>query len=109
MKACCMHELAFSEDISYSIIKKEDRRMTEQVWNYVCENHMLTEKDRVVAGISGGADSVCLLLLLLEFQKRLPFELCAVHVDHGIRGEEARKDAEFTRRLCLERQRKNAL
>ena len=77
--------------------------MTEQVWNYVCENHMLTEKDRVVAGISGGADSVCLLLLLLEFQKRLPFELCAVHVDHGIRGEEARKDAEFTQRLCLEK------
>ena len=41
---------------------------------------------RILAGISGGADSVCLLLVLSEYRKIVPFHLTAVHVEHGIRG-----------------------
>ena len=54
---------------------------------------MLQAGDRVVAGVSGGADSVCLLFLLLEWQKEVPTDIAVVHVDHGIRaeaGEDAR-------------------
>lgn len=43
--------------------------------------------DVVLAGVSGGADSVCLLLMLLEYRKHCDFLLEAVHVEHGIRGE----------------------
>lgn len=39
--------------------------------------------DVVLAGVSGGADSVCLLLMLLEYRKHCDFLLEAVHVEHG--------------------------
>ncbi len=51
--------------------------------------------------LSGGADSVLLLLLLQRLAKRESFPLSAVHVHHGIRGAEADADAAFCRRLCL--------
>ena len=63
---------------------------------------MIREGTHVLAGVSGGADSVCLLAALLEFQRECPFELTVVHVEHGIRGEESRQDAEFVRKLCEE-------
>lgn len=53
----------------------------------------------MAAGISGGADSVCLLVLLLEYRKQLPFELAVVHVNHGIR-KEAAEDAAYVEELC---------
>ena len=38
------------------------------------EFHMVSPKDKVFVGVSGGADSVCLLLVLLELQKEMDFE-----------------------------------
>lgn len=62
--------------------------------------HMIDRGDRLIAGVSGGADSVCLLLLLKELSREMEFSLTAVHVEHGIRGEESRRDADFTLDLC---------
>lgn len=62
--------------------------------------HMIEQSDVVVAGVSGGADSVCLLLHLLELKEKLSFTLAAVHVQHGIRGEESLQDAAFVEELC---------
>lgn len=50
----------------------------------------------IVAGLSGGRDSVALLLLL----KRWGCRVFACHVHHGIRGEEADADAKFSQELC---------
>ena len=61
--------------------------------------NMIEEGDRVVAGISGGADSVCLLLNLVEYQKKVTFDLEVVHVNHLIR-EDASSDATFVKGLC---------
>ena len=58
----------------------------------------------VLVGLSGGKDSVMLLLFLLEYRKRnFDFPILAVHVNHMIRGEEAERDEEFSRRFaeCL--------
>ena len=74
--------------------------MEEKVSKYIRKHHMIETGDYVVAGISGGADSVCLLFMLKEFQKEADFFLEAVHVEHGIRGEESLKDAAFTKQLC---------
>lgn len=73
--------------------------MIEKVWNFVEEQHMLEEDDYVVAGVSGGADSVCLLCMLLELQKRISFSIHVVHVNHMIR-EEAGEDASYVEALC---------
>ena len=74
----------------------------EKVFAYIREHHMLQAGDRVVAGVSGGADSVCLLFLLLEWQKEVPTDIAVVHVDHGIRTE-AGEDARYVEQLCEER------
>ncbi|MBR5128076.1 MAG: tRNA lysidine(34) synthetase TilS [Roseburia sp.] len=68
-----------------------------------CKREKLIEKDDcVLAGVSGGADSVCMLKVLAALQKELGFSLEAVHVEHGIRGEESVQDALFVERLCEE-------
>lgn len=63
---------------------------------------MIEAGDRVIAGVSGGADSVCLLFLLWEYQKKVPFSVQAVHVNHQLRGSEAKRDEEYVVRLCRE-------
>ena len=74
--------------------------MIEKVKRYVETWHMLEKEDRVIVGVSGGADSVCLLFVLSELQKMIPFELVVVHVNHGLRGEEADADEAYVSRLC---------
>ena len=77
--------------------------MVDRVLRYVREHHMIEEGDCIVAGVSGGADSVCLLLMLLEIRKVIPMEVRVVHVNHRIRTDAA-KDAEYVRSLCLANQ-----
>lgn len=84
--------------------KKENRitdnRTTEKIFRIIEQYHMIAPGMKVIAGISGGADSVCLLYVLAQYQKQIPFELTAVHVEHGIRGEESLGDAVFTEEIC---------
>lgn len=62
--------------------------------------------DRICAAVSGGADSVALLLLLHDAnalpRNALGVGLSAVHVHHGLRGEEADTDLAFVQALCLQ-------
>ena len=74
--------------------------MLEKVENYIRQWKMLEKGDKVVVGLSGGADSVCLFLILEELRKKIGFEILAVHMNHGIRGEEAKADEEFVKTLC---------
>lgn len=64
---------------------------------------MLLPGQGVVAGISGGADSVCLLFVLLEWRKRYGLNLTVVHVNHGIR-REAAEDASFVETICRQQE-----
>ena len=56
--------------------------------------------DGVLVGLSGGADSVALLLLLIEYRRTHDFNLKAVHINHMIRGAEANFDEDFSRDIC---------
>ncbi len=78
-----------------------NNEIIDKIYRYIEQNNMLTDCERVVVGLSGGADSVCLLMTLKGYieQKHLQTELCAVHVNHGIR-QEAGDDEEFARALC---------
>lgn len=73
--------------------------MIEKIRAYVKKYHMLEQSDIVIAGISGGADSVCLLFVLMELQKEIGFQIRTVHVHHGLRGKAADADAAFVKKL----------
>lgn len=74
----------------------------EKVYCYLEKHNMISTNEKVIVGVSGGADSLCLLFVLLEYRKKVPFTLLAVHVEHGIRGEESLADAAFVERICRE-------
>jgi len=65
------------------------------------EKYDMTEKgNKIVVALSGGADSVCLLLALCALSEKLQFSLCACHLNHMIRKETAERDEIFSRSLC---------
>ena len=76
-----------------------EQTLERKVFSFMEKHHMLQPGDKVVAGISGGADSVCLLFVLLAYRKRVPFSLAVVHVNHGIR-QEAGDDEKYVEELC---------
>ena len=77
--------------------------MIDSIKKYVQEQNMFAEGDYVVAGVSGGADSICLLCVLLELRLEIPMTIHVVHINHKIR-EEAGEDAAYVEAFCRERQ-----
>ncbi len=68
--------------------------------NTILAHKLIPADTGVLAGVSGGADSVALLCALCEIKNELGFELFAAHLNHGIRGEEAEGDQAYVRELC---------
>ena len=66
------------------------------------------EGERTIIAVSGGADSLSLLLALAELRRRkkLQNELIAAHFNHGLRGEASDADAEFVKTLAAELEEK---
>ena len=67
----------------------------QKTLSFIEENHMLEKCETLILGVSGGADSVCLLLLMEEICGQKGIALKVVHVEHGIRGKESIAEAEF--------------
>ena len=67
---------------------------------FIREHQLFAAGERVLIGLSGGADSVCLLHVLTELSEVFSLTLGAFHMHHGIRGEEADRDEAFSRELC---------
>ncbi len=69
--------------------------MQEQVLRYIRERNLVVPGDRVMVAVSGGADSVALLRLLLELRAELGIVLAAAHFNHGLRGGNSDADEQF--------------
>ena len=74
--------------------------LTDKVYELVTGENMLSSGDCVVCGLSGGADSVCLLLAMLSLRERLGISVEALHVNHCLRGKESDRDEDFCREFC---------
>ncbi len=61
---------------------------------------MIPSGGLVMVALSGGADSVCLLDILIKLGKTKKFSVCAAHLNHMIRGDEAQRDQKFCEELC---------
>ena len=74
--------------------------MLQKVTDFILEQRMISTGDKVIVGLSGGADSVALLHILKELRDCFDLELYAAHVNHGLRGQDANEDAAFAEDLC---------
>lgn len=74
--------------------------MRRRVEEFIQKQGLLQPGDRVLAAISGGADSVCLLHVLNQMRESWELEIRAVHINHGLRGKEADGDEAFTAEFC---------
>ncbi len=72
-----------------------------KVKRYISENALIDKGDKIVIGVSGGADSVALLLSLSDLSAELDLKLYVVHINHGLRNE-AYGEAEYVRTLSKE-------
>lgn len=72
----------------------------KKIKEFIKKYGMATTEDFIIAGISGGADSVCLFFVLLELRSEMGTGFAAVHVNHGLRGAAADSDEAFVRKLC---------
>jgi tRNA(Ile)-lysidine synthase len=72
------------------------KEVLEKVRNFIDTHQLLSEGARVVVGLSGGPDSVCLARML----DSLGYEVVAVHCNFHLRGEESMRDERFVTNLC---------
>jgi tRNA(Ile)-lysidine synthase len=74
--------------------------LAQRVGRYIRERELLRGGDRVAVAVSGGADSVGLLRILLELRSELGIVLSVTHFHHGIRGADADADEELVAELA---------
>lgn len=74
--------------------------MNNKVLKTVKKYNMLSKGDRVLIGVSGGADSIALLEFFVSVKEKYDLDICVAHIEHGIRGEDSVNDAEFVKNYC---------
>ncbi len=77
--------------------------LADRVRNTVIQYAMISRGDRVLTGLSGGPDSICLAVILDKLKDDFNISLAAVYIDHGLRPREAEKEADFCRKFCEDR------
>lgn len=74
--------------------------LSDKLLAHVRKHELLTPGDRVGVAVSGGADSVALLRLLLELREQIGVVLSVIHLNHNLRGTESDQDQEFVSALA---------
>lgn len=70
-----------------------------KVKKVIAKHSLIKKDDRIVIGVSGGPDSICLLNILNKLKEQLEFEIVVAHVNHMIR-EEADEETEYVEKMC---------
>ena len=74
--------------------------LESRVIGFIQQHNLIPPGEIVVVGVSGGADSVCLLHLLARWQKELGIKLHIAHLNHQLRGAESEADAKYVAGLA---------
>lgn len=85
-----------SKEFSFVPLTYEDFKSS------VIQKNMISKNDCIVAAVSGGCDSSAMLHLLKKLSEEIDFSLICAHVNHNIRGEEAKRDEDYVRNTCLQ-------
>jgi len=76
--------------------------LIQKFTDFIDSSHLISPGDKICVALSGGADSVCLLHLLIQIKKSYRLSISALHINHGTRGKESDEDERFCRDLCSE-------
>lgn len=71
--------------------------MKDKVGAEIKKYKLIEDGENIVVGVSGGADSMALLYLLIELKKEMDFNIHMAHVNHGVRGKDALRDQKFVK------------
>jgi tRNA(Ile)-lysidine synthase len=75
-------------------------KLESKVIDFIRQYSLISPEEIVVVGVSGGADSVCLLYVLAKWRKRLGIKLHIAHLNHQLRGAESEADAKYVSDLA---------
>jgi tRNA(Ile)-lysidine synthase len=75
-------------------------KLEPKVLDFIQRYSLIPPEELVIVGVSGGADSVCLLHVLAKWRKRLGIKLHIAHLNHQLRGAESEADAEYVSDLA---------
>ncbi|MBQ6799408.1 MAG: tRNA(Ile)-lysidine synthetase, partial [Oscillospiraceae bacterium] len=78
--------------------------MKDKILQFCREQQLLSPGDTVICAVSGGADSMAMLLLLHSLRQELDITVAAAHFNHCLRGTESDGDEAFVRAFCETRQ-----
>jgi tRNA(Ile)-lysidine synthase len=78
----------------------KDNNLLDLVINTIENNKLIEKGDKILVGVSGGSDSMCLIDILKKVEKKYFISLFVVHINHMLRGKEADKDEEFVKEYC---------
>jgi len=76
-------------------LARKGKTLEQRVIDFIREHNLFSAGDRLVVAVSGGADSVCLLHILMRWRKELGVELHIAHLNHQLRGAESDSDAGY--------------
>ena len=71
----------------------------DEIKKTIKENSLINSNEKVVIGVSGGPDSMCLLNVLNKLKNEMQFEIVVAHINHMIR-KEADLETEYVKRYC---------
>lgn len=72
----------------------------KKIQNTIFQYSLVPRGSKIVLGVSGGPDSVCLLNMFVRLQKKYALDLLIAHVNYNLRGNDSKKDEEFVRNLA---------
>ncbi len=78
-------------------------KLEDNVISTIKKHNMLLGGEKIIIAVSGGADSMCLLSVMSKISDLFDLKIIVVHVNHNIRGEEAKRDENFVAHFCKER------
>ena len=75
--------------------------LEKEVQNTIKKYNLINKDDKIICGVSGGPDSICMLNILKNLKEKIGFEIIVCHVNHLIR-EEAISDEQYVENYCIQ-------
>lgn len=84
-------------------MKLSQKSIPHRTYQFIQKNNLIQSGQKVVVAVSGGADSIALLDILLTLRQKLKIDILVCHFNHRLRGAESDGDEKFVQKFCADR------